>query len=166
MAWLPSLYKARGVPLKQAVCAICVERTRGRTQVVHLAHGVQVHLCEGHAGEDFRRRNAGRDFVLTLMRLWQAHGCMTVPRQRALDAHLAALRHGRARSAGRSRPGSYAWPTLRTEAERMFAGGAEPGRAIRDLRHRHEKGVARPPTVRTMRRWHAEHRWLSRPRAP
>jgi len=166
MAWLPSLYKARGVPLKQAVCAICVERTRGKTQAVYLAYGVQVHLCAGHASEEFRRRNAGRDFALTLMRLWQAHGCLTAPRHRALEAHLAALRHGPAGANARPRPGSYAWSALRAEAEGLFARGAAPGRTISELRRRHEGGDATPPTVRTMQRWHSEHRWLLRPRGP
>ena len=36
MPWTspPTLYKARNVPTKQPVCAICVDRTRGRTQRV------------------------------------------------------------------------------------------------------------------------------------
>ena len=167
MAWLPSLYKARGVPLKQPVCAICVDRTRGATQAVHLTHGVSVYLCSGHASEEFRRRNAGRDFVLTLMRLWQAHGCLTAPRHRALDAHLVALRQGTEKRAGtRPWPGSYAWAALRAEAEALFSRGAEPRRTIAELRGRHARGPAQPPATRTMQRWHAEQRWLLRPRAP
>ena len=73
-AQLPTLYKARKVPTKQAVCAICVERTRGRTRGVELGYGVHVHLCQGHASREFQTRRGGRDFVLTLERLWRAHG--------------------------------------------------------------------------------------------
>jgi len=47
--WMPTLYKARGVPVKRPVCAICVERTRGATRRVELGYGVSVWLCEGHA---------------------------------------------------------------------------------------------------------------------
>jgi len=39
---LPTLYKARGLSTKQPVCAICVERTRGRTEQVRLGYGVGV----------------------------------------------------------------------------------------------------------------------------
>ena len=46
---VPTLYKARGLPLKQQVCAICVDRTRGRTRRVSLTQRVVVHLCEAHA---------------------------------------------------------------------------------------------------------------------
>src|SRR5260221_1628502 len=42
MAYLPSLYKAHGVPVKGAVCAICLDRTRGRTLERQLTHGVRI----------------------------------------------------------------------------------------------------------------------------
>src|SRR6266536_5834664 len=38
-AYLPTLYKARKVPTKQAMCAICAERTRGKTRLLELGHG-------------------------------------------------------------------------------------------------------------------------------
>src|SRR3954467_5089144 len=79
---LPTLYKARGVPTKQQVCAICIDRTRGRTQLVKLPYGVSVWLCAGHADGEFLTRRSGRDFVLTLSRIWQASGCYTAARQK------------------------------------------------------------------------------------
>ena len=88
--FLPTLYKAQRVPTKQAVCAICVERTRGRTTALCLGYGVVVWLCEGHASPAFQTQRSGRDLVLTLERLWRAHGCLTVARHNALRAHLAA----------------------------------------------------------------------------
>jgi hypothetical protein len=156
---MPTLYKARGVPLKQKVCAICVERTRGRTRSVELGYGVSVWLCEGHASDAFRRQRAGRDFVLTLERLWSAHGCLTLPRRRALDAHLAALRPSRTRPT-RRRPGSYAWPALRREAEAAFASGSPVRQTTMRLRALHARGAAVPPSSRTFRRWAHERRWL------
>jgi len=156
---LPSLYKARRVPTKQVVCAICVERTRGRTQRVDLGYGTVVHLCEGHASREFQTRRGGRDLVATLERLWQAHGCLTAVRARALQAHLAAC----AGAAPRARPGSYTWPDLRREAEAAFAAGRVPMVVISTLRRRHASGAATPPSVWTMRRWHAERRWDARP---
>ena len=92
MTRLPSLYKARGVPVKSPVCAICVDRTRGKTLERQLTHGVRIWLCPGHHSIEFMRANAGRDFAVTLMRSWRAHGCLTRARARALDAHLHAIK--------------------------------------------------------------------------
>src|SRR5438874_2566676 len=89
---LASLYKARGMSVRQPVCAICVDRTRGRTQQLQLRYGVSVWLSAGHASPEFTRRNNGRDLVLTLSRLCKAHGCLTAARDKALGAHLAALK--------------------------------------------------------------------------
>jgi hypothetical protein len=154
---VPTLYKAPGVPTEQPVCAICADRTRGTTEVVRLGHGVAVWLCASHASVEFQTRRSGRDFVLTLERLWRAHGCLTASRRRALDAHLRAL----AGPAPRARPGSYAWPDLRREAERRFARGDPPEPTIATLLAGHAGGGVRLPTSRTMLRWHAERRWVA-----
>ena len=159
MSYLPSLYKARGVPLKQSVCAICLDRTRGKTFERQLTHGVRIWLCEGHHSVEFLRKNAGRDFVVTLQRTWLAHGCMTRARSRALDAHLHAIRSTGVR-APRPRPGSYAWPRLRQEAEAAFARGERVLATIARLRDRHAHSDAKVPSIRTMRRWFSEGRWL------
>ena len=156
--YLPTLYKARKVPTKQVVCAICVERTRGRTRVVELGYGVRVHLCAGHSSPEFMTQRGGRDLVLTLQRLWRAHDCLTVARSRALRRHLAACTAVEARP----RPGSYSWPTLRRDAEKAFASGTPMNDVIAALRRLHADGTAVPPSVRTMRRWNAERRWLAR----
>jgi hypothetical protein len=148
---LPTLYKARKVPTKQAVCAICAERTRGRTQELNMGYGVTVWLCAGHASREFQTQRKGRDLVLTLQRLWRAHGCLTAARHKALRAHLAALEGPNARS----RPGSYSWPTLRTEAERHFATGARrhgDRRTPRPARRRHRPGTEHPHHAALVRR--------------
>src|SRR5689334_14515637 len=77
-AYLPSLYKARNFPTKQVPCCICVERTRGRTQMLDLGYGVEIWLCKDHASTEFQRQRNGRDFERTLMGLWQANGCWTL----------------------------------------------------------------------------------------
>jgi hypothetical protein len=162
MSGLPTLYKCRGIPVKSPICAICLDRTRGRTLVRELTHGVRVSLCAGHHSVDFMRRNAGRDFAVTLSRTWQAQGCLTRARSRALDAHLRAVRTLGARIA-RARPGSYAWPKLRREAEERFARGDGVIATILRLRERHAQDHATVPSVRTMRRWFSQGRWLRRP---
>src|SRR5690348_9159345 len=121
--YLPTLYKARNFPTKQIACCICVERTRGKTQKLVLGHGVEIWLCKPHASPEFQRQRGGRDFDLTMMRLWRANGCWTLARQRALRA-FAATRDDAKKP--RHRPGSYAWPDLRTHAEQAFAQRATP----------------------------------------
>jgi hypothetical protein len=162
MTRLPTLYKTRGVPLKQPVCAICVDRTRGKTYERQLTHGVRLWLCEGHHSIAFMRSNAGRDFAVTLLRIWRAQGCLTRARSRALDAHTDAVR-ALGRAAPRTRPGSYAWPRLRREAEDRFAQGDNVAATIAELRTRHAGDHATVPSIRTMRRWFADCRWLRFP---
>lgn len=57
-------------------------------------------------------------------------------------------------------PGSYSWPLLRREAERRFATGEAPESVIADLRESYRDGPAMVPSVRTMRRWFTDARWL------
>ena len=160
MAYLPTLYKARGMPLKQNVCAICVERTRGRTVRLDLGYGVHVWLCHDHASAAFQTQRSGRDFMLTLSRLWQAHGCLTHARSKALNAHHARLR---AASRAHRRPGSYAWPALRRDAEQRFAAGAS---LTSVSRHMHDALAGAPseaPSRRTLQRWRSDRRWITAP---
>jgi hypothetical protein len=154
---LPTLYKARGLSTKQPVCAICVDRTRGRTRPVTMGHGVKLWLCEGHASHEFQTRRGGRDFVRTLSGVWQASGCLTSARSRALGAHLASLRdHPR-----RPRPGSYAWPELRQTVEAAYATGRKPVELAETIRARYATCPAHPPSRRTLERWHRQQRWLA-----
>ena len=129
--YLPTLYKNRNANRKQHVCAICLDRTRGTTQKVDYGYGVSIHLCAGHASPDFQRQRGGRDLVLTLSRVWQANGCLTTARNRALDAHLNRLRAHRTKPL----PGSYAWPKLRQHAETAFATGAHHTTITASLDH-------------------------------
>jgi hypothetical protein len=157
---LPTLYKARNLPsLKRPVCAICVDRTRGRTEEVRLGYRVTVWLCPGHADQAFQTRRGGRDFVRTLMGVWQANGCLTAARHHALDAHLNQLRA----KPSRQRPGSYAWPELRRRLEAGYAAGAAPlhPRQLGDSAC--HSCTAHTPSRRTLQRWHAERRWLTHP---
>jgi hypothetical protein len=156
---LPTLYKLRGVSNKQPVCAICVDRTRGRTQRVQLSHRVSVWLCAGHASPAFQAQRGGRDFVRTLAGVWRASDCLTAARSRALAAHLERL----ADHPSRPRPGSYAWPELRRELEDGYAAGGTPVQARGLVDTGDTTCRAHPPSRRTLQRWHAQRRWLVRP---
>jgi hypothetical protein len=63
---LPTRYKARNLSTKRPVCAICVDRTEGRTEEIRLGYRVTVWLCPGHAGQAFQTKRSGRDLVRTL----------------------------------------------------------------------------------------------------
>ncbi len=162
MAHLVTLYKARGVPVKSPLCAICIDRTRGTTLLRELTHGVKIWLCPGHHSIAFMRHNAGRDFVVTLQRIWQSQGCLTRSRSKALTAHLLAIK-ATGRATTRKRPGSYAWPNLRREAEAAYARGELVFETITRLREQHANDHATVPSIRTMRRWFTQGRWMRHP---
>jgi hypothetical protein len=146
------------VPTKQPVCAICVDRTRGRTRKVQLTHRVSVWLCGAHAAAEFQTRRGGRDFVRTLMGVWKANDCLTLARGRALDAHLERLAGP---PPARPRPGSYSWPALRRALEARYAAGVRPAQIT--LEPHDPDCTDIPPSRRTIQRWHAQQRWIARP---
>jgi hypothetical protein len=156
----PTLYKARNVPLKRPVCAICVDRTRGRTERLQLTNRVGVWLCVDHGSAAFQTRRGGRDFVRTLMGVWKANDCLTAARNRALTAHLDHLKGQRA---SRRRPGTYSWPDLRHRLERRYAAGATPAQLTTAVHARYAECPATPPSRRTIQRWHAQRRWVTPP---
>lgn len=140
-------------------CAICGGAGQGRRAEVHLPGGVSIWLCAAHRSPEFLTRRAGRDLATSLLHVWRAAGCLTASRSRAIDLHLARIA---AEAPSRERPGSYSWSTLRREAEERFAAGEPPSAVITRLRSREEgAGLARPPSVATMRRWFREGRWLA-----
>jgi hypothetical protein len=66
-----------------------------------------------------------------------------------------ASRRGRARAPTRGR-------TVRRDAEAAFAAGRPVDTVIAAIRRLHADGTAVPPSIRTLRRWNAERRWLAR----
>jgi hypothetical protein len=149
-----SLYKGERLG-KRPPCLICMGPGEGERGLLHLPGGVSVWLCGAHRSAGFLTRRAGRDLCVSLMRAWEAAGCMTRARHRALDAHLARV----AVAPARGRPGSYAWPRLRRQAERRFAAGEAPARVIGELLGGLPRGPATAPSRRTMLRWFREGRW-------
>jgi hypothetical protein len=138
------------------LCAICSDRSRGRTVALPLTHGITVQLCERHASPEYQTRRDGRELTETLERLWRAHGCLTAARRRALAAHVALVTR---EPAARARPGSYAWPELRRRAEAEFSRGGPAQPTIDRLRRELAGGPMTPPSVRTMWRWYNQRRW-------
>jgi hypothetical protein len=153
-----SAYKAEWEG-KLPVCAICDGPGQGERALFHMTGGVKVWLCAAHRSPEFLTRRAGRDLAASLLRIWRATGSLNARRSAAVGAHLQRV--GEARR--RARPGSYAWPDLRDEAERRFARGEPPRSVISELRRAHSGDRARVPSVRTMQRWFADGRWLGEP---
>jgi hypothetical protein len=87
---------------------------------------------------------------------------MTRSRSKALEAHQLAC-HALGRAIPRRQAGSYSWPRLRREAEDAFARGERVLGVIARLRERHALDHATVPSIRTMRRWFAQCRWLRFP---
>lgn len=156
-----SFYKGERLG-SQPPCAICMGRGEGERGRLTLPGGVQVWLCAAHRSESFQRSRAGRDFFVSLSCVWQAAGCFTARRRRALEVHRARLLRRASGPAPRSRPGSYSWPELRREAEGMWASGSPVRAVIEKLRARVGRGEARAPSRTTMYRWFGESRWLAR----
>ncbi|MEZ0285959.1 MAG: hypothetical protein ACAH79_12090, partial [Thermoleophilia bacterium] len=77
----------------------------GERGQLHLPGGVSVWLCAAHRSPEFLRRRAGRDLAASLMRAWEAAGCMT---RRRGGVHDAAARPGAPRAPGPA--GGAAWP--------------------------------------------------------
>jgi hypothetical protein len=131
-----------------------------------MTHGITIWLCDRHRSEEYMRRRSGREFVERLAAAWAAAGMLTIRRQDALHAHLRRMQVA---PTERDQPGSYSWPQLRREAERRYAAGEPPGQVIHELRQNYRDGPAMVPSIRTMRRWFTQARWLttqssSRPR--
>lgn len=141
-------------------CAICGQWRQGQRARRHLTHGVSVWLCDTHRGDGYTHRSGGREFVERLTAVWAASDALTNVRRNALRAHLRAV--GDAPPSRRELPGSYSWPALRREAERRFAAGEAPNEVIADLRTTYADGPSVVPSLRTMRRWFTQARWLTR----
>jgi hypothetical protein len=119
---------------------------------------VSVWLCETHGNDRFLTQNDGTIFAQRLAAMWLASGALTARRDAALRAHVRAHSSVDVQA---ELPGSYSWPQLRREAERRFAAGDDPREVITELRGRHADCPAMAPSVRTMRRWYTQARWLT-----
>ena len=140
-------------------CAICARAGSVARRLVHLTHGVSVWLCHTHGGDAFMGEEQGVVFAERLAAMWIATGGLTCRREAALLAYVRMRRTG---GSGRDLPGSYSWPLLRREAEARFAAGDDPRVVIVELRARYVDCPASTPSVRTMRRWYTQARWIAR----
>lgn len=138
----------------------CVVCSGAGARPYFMTHGVVVALCKAHRELSYLRRRSGRVFGEHLRRHFLARfGSISGHQQAALHAHT-----GRVTGADlTSGPGSYAWPSVRVEAEQRFAAGDDPRVVIAQLRRRYSGSAAIVPSVRTLQRWFTQGRWLVDP---
>lgn len=158
-----SYYKNHRAPRRP--CLICGIRTSGSTRDTYLAHGVSVRLCDEHASPEFARSRSGRDCSLSLHHALSAAGRLTRDHERAIDSYIARHHRPAPPETGRARPGSYAWPEIRQRLEARLAAGtlsiAQMLELVRGwLKVELRRGLVRLPSLRTLRRWRLEQRWL------
>ncbi|MGD9571593.1 MAG: hypothetical protein AB7V62_06920 [Thermoleophilia bacterium] len=158
----PPPISASGVQDRPA-CAICRSED-GTSAIFELGFGVRVWLCAAHRDPAFLVARDGHELVEALAMVWVSLGAMSTRRRQALAAHLALL-GPRDPVAVPRRRGSYAWPTLRREAQELLARGEAPGAIVTEIRR---AAVARagadgpvPPSATTIRRWLREDRLLA-----
>lgn len=142
------------------VCALCAGPGDGEVLEHRMTHGVAVSLCQYHRSDQFQIKDGGHDLVDALTTMWRAAGCLTPQRQRALAAHT---RRVAPKVSERPCPGSYSWPQVREEAEQRWAAGHPPVQVMHELRQLHSGWSAVVPSLRTMRRWFQDARWLNPP---
>lgn len=138
----------------------CVVCSGAGARPYFMTHGVVVALCKAHREMSYLRRRSGRTFGADLRRHFLAKfGSLSGHQQAAIHTHSGCVSGVDLKSG----PGSYAWPSVRIEAEQRFAAGDDPRVVIAQLRRRYSSSIAIVPSVRTLQRWFAQGRWLVDP---
>ncbi len=156
------VYKNRsaGAPRKAPRCICCFPANRAG-QVVPLRYGVQLVLCEDHRDPAWIASRNGRDFLASVTATLSSFG---ITHRRYSAAVSVFVQDAVTRNAPtpRHRPGSYAWPGLRSAAEGVWASGGsyhDGEAAIRECARTVADGW-RAPSPHTVRRWWRDKRWL------
>ena len=167
-AWArPAIQGARqGADEGRAVRGVLPRSVAG--QMIPLRYGVTIALCEDHRDPAFVRSRGGRDFLAAMTTTYESLGLRGARYRKAIQAFVAdVLAMGT--PTPRHRPGSYAWPEQRRDAEAVWAGGGgyhDGEAAVLAYFTRPVPGM-RAPSGHTIRRWWRERRWLTpRPSPP
>jgi hypothetical protein len=155
------IYKGRGKgPAKHPRCICCFPKSVAGQQVP-LKRGVRIVLCADHRDPRFLRSRGGRDFLAATSALFRSLGLTGRRYHDALVAFLDDVRNTRV-ATPRHRPGSYAWPDLRRDAETAWRHGATFEDGCR-LVYTHQEPITtrlRLPSLPTVRRWWRDKRWM------
>lgn len=161
-------YKGHGTgPTKAVRCAACFPQSVAG-QMIPLRYGVTIALCEDHRDPAFVHSRGGRDFLAALTTTFESLGLRGARYGKAIQAFVSdVLAMGT--PTPRHRPGSYAWPVHRREAEAVWAAGGSyhDGEAVVLAYFARPVPELRAPSTHTIRRWWRDRRWLTpRPSPP
>ena len=166
--WLPTYYKAR-IP-STGPCAFCATSTRKVVKDIYLGYGVKIRLCPEHSSEAFRMQRSGRDFLCCLSETWKANGCMTARRDKVIWHVEEQRKQTVKRRAAKEDdighlPGSYRCPEIRRAVEEAVERGITEIRKLDELvrtllKAELRRGRVKPPSLRTLRRWRQQRRWV------
>ncbi len=152
---------------KGAPLCLCCYPVAVSGQHVPLRYGVTIALCDDHRDPAFVISRGGRDFLAAVASMFTSLGLRSARYGKALLAFVEDVRNMQTPTP-RARPGSYAWPHLRTAAEATWAarGTYHDGeKVVLDALRPHIDAV-KPPSRHTIRRWWRERRWLTPRPAP
>ena len=121
---------------------------RGSARAGPLTSGVKRLALRGHHSVAFLHHNAGRDFVVTMERIWRSQGCLDARSFEGADGRPQLIHAAFGTPVKRARPGSYAWPRLGARPRRHSRWASACSRWSRDCGSRHAGGDATPPSIR------------------
>ena len=149
---------------KAPKCVACFPHSRAG-QRVPLAYGVSLVLCSQHRDPRFIAARSGRDFLAAIGELYNALGLTAARYGDALRRFVQECTNPQRPQ--RHRPGSYAHPKRRQDAERTWAAGGtfEQGLAAALANPPPDLYGVRLPDPRTVRDWWRQRRWLGPPLA-
>ena len=155
--------KARGQTKKQpGSCIACWPRNVAG-QDVPLKHGVTLVLCSSHRTPEYVAEDSGRKFLSAISALFHSMGLRSARHHAALRAFVQEMTNPHRQRPQRPRPGSYAWPARRQDAETVWSRGGSFLQGLAAALAGPPDRRARAPTDRTVRRWWQDRRWLTPP---
>ncbi len=156
-----------GSSRKGAPKCVCCFPKAVSGQVVPLRFGVTLALCDDHRDPAFIQSRGGRDFLAAVSTVYGSLGLHSRRFSEALRGFVEDVRL-MLTPTPRARPGSYAWPHLRTAAEERWAAGGtyHDGEAVVLALHAPFRDAVKPPSRQTVRRWWRQRRWLTPRPAP
>jgi hypothetical protein len=156
-------YRPRGAGKgHQLSCLACFPRNCVG-QKVPLTLGCSLVLCAEHRDPAFIASDSGRRFLSAVSVLYASLGLTSARFGAALRAFVERCANPRRHAARRHRPGSYAWPERRQDAERVWSRGGSYQQGLAAALARPPDGRGRMPTQRSVRRWWQDRRWLGPP---
>ena len=128
-----------------------------------LTLGCSLVLCARHRDPSFIAGDSGRRFLSAVSSLYASLGLSSGRFGAALRAFVDRCANSHRYRPLRRRPGSYAWPERRQDAEAVWSRGGTFEQGLAAALARPPDLRVRTPSTRTVRRWWHDRRWLGPP---